>query len=903
QFLFLMYNQSVYFQISFDVVDRDQTHKLRKEIGMDANPWRIYSRIITSYHYLKQSDILEQFRSTCKPTTNSPHLPWDLLIVDEAHNLAPASFGTDSDLSKMLARISPYFEHKLFLTATPHNGHTRSFTGLLELLDPVRFTKKGEMDEKEKTTVREVVIRRLKSEINKNIKPSPFCDRKLQALKLNLDPKEYALSKAFQDFRMKLWRQIAGSGRSEELAGAFAIEVLGKRLLSCPLTFGDSWFRYISGMKEEEKVDVTEVTAAEKAVREETGDDLETESRIQHASKTVGAWLRPFKDTLADEVEIINDKLKKLGIVQGDKPVTETNPGFDSRFNALVDWINSHLKDKNGKWLEDERLVIFTEYKTTLDYLTRRLIDRYGDNGEILNLYGGMDDTERELIKFSFNDPNNIVRILVATDAASEGLNLQETARYLLHYDIPWNPARLEQRNGRLDRHGQARDVHVYHFEATDDLDISFLAYVLGKVNSIREDLGSMGEVFETTFQRRFIKEDQDEIIRKDLDESIERAKGRAEIPRDSSLKTTDSLGEEAAQKLQALKNELDLDPSSLMETLEVALSINSDLPRFEKSDERGKVRFKHPLPKDWETCLDEYLRIGSGIGALPQLVFDSEYFLIEKHGKKVFRSLKDTTLMHLGHPVMQRALATFARTRFPGDFASSSATRWIVRTGEVPDGADALLLLTIEELAVNRLRESFHQWVRTIQLPVKGNKIGNSLPHIPAINLRTQKGRISKDDLDKARDIWVDIEDDVKKYLKKYSEELTKKIRDTLVPQRVEEVDKEEKVYNKRRNEIQQLKGTQSIQKLEKEIAKLKADARQLRMFEREEEYKKYDNIRDKEEELKRRTSHYDDLLEYIKNDYERLVKDILPKRYELQYEAQVFPVTVEIRLPGGES
>src|SRR5207253_4888326 len=118
----------------------------------------------------------------------------------------------------------------------------------------------------------------------------------------------------------------------------------------------------------------------------------------------------------------------------------------------------------------------------------------YGKDGAIRVLYGGMQEAGREEIKDAFNDPDDLVRVLVATDAASEGLNLQETARYLLHFDVPWNPSRLEQRNGRLDRHGQARDVTVYHFVSDDDADMKFLAHVVAKVDAIREDLGVMGE-------------------------------------------------------------------------------------------------------------------------------------------------------------------------------------------------------------------------------------------------------------------------------------------------------------------------------------------------------------------------------------------------------------------------
>jgi len=153
--------------LTFDIVDRQATYALSQRFGLDANPWRMLPRLITSYDYLKQSDVFEQFRAACHLPVGSPHLPWDLLIVDEVHNLTPAPFGEESDAARMLRLLAPWFEHKLFLTATPHNRHTRSFTGLLEALDPVRFTRTSEpLTTSERTRVEEVVVRRLKSEIN-----------------------------------------------------------------------------------------------------------------------------------------------------------------------------------------------------------------------------------------------------------------------------------------------------------------------------------------------------------------------------------------------------------------------------------------------------------------------------------------------------------------------------------------------------------------------------------------------------------------------------------------------------------------------------------------------------------------------------------------------------------------
>jgi SNF2 family DNA or RNA helicase len=897
------------FSINFDVVDRPQTHKLRKDLGMDANPWRLYSHIITSYHYLKQPDVKEQFMTTCNRQKGSPHLPWDLLIVDEAHNLSPAAFGEDSDLCEMLSHIVPFFEHRLFLTATPHNGHTECFSGLLEMLDPVRFSKTNKFSASERDRIKDVVIRRLKREINAKVTPPPFCERELVKLDLEMDSKERALSDAFQEFRKKLWSSLRSSECPEERACSFAIEVLGKRLLSCPVAFANSWQRYMVGMEEDETVDVSEVRAAERAAKEETGDDRESESRNAHAAKTVGAWLKPFKSRLTAEINTVTSALHALGLKKIEE-VESVIPVADSRFDSICNWIDKKLRDSKGNWLPDERLVIFTEYKTTLDYLYCRLCKRYGENDEILMLFGGMDDYGsedykygREDVKKAFNDPDHKVRILIATDAASEGLNLQETARYLLHYDIPWNPARLEQRNGRLDRHGQARDVFIHHFSTNDESDLKFLAYVVSKVNTIREDLGSMGEVFESAFERRFIRNERDSDIRSDLDIAITNSKGRADFPRDNTVSTADITGKEAAEKLQNLKDELDLDPTTLNDTLESALAIKYGLPRLER--ENGRAKFVQPVPSDWKEYIDSTLRIGTTkgkMGALAGLSFDPNYFVVEKHGKNVFRPSKDTVLMHLGHPVMERALATFSRLRYPGGDRESKATRWLVNHGSIPQDADALILLTVEELAVNQLRENFHHWVRTFQIVIKNGEISAPLPHLPASQLRSDDTSINQSDIEKARHLWIDIEKDIKKFLQKYSKDLTQQMRDVLSSEIIEETDYEKDRYTSRRTQIQNLMREQSIEKLERDIAHLKRERDQGYLIDADRQLDRIDRgIRDKEEEIKRRRTHYEFILEQLKEDSERIVKEILPKRYALQYEVQVFPVAVEIRLPGG--
>ena len=373
--------------------------------------------------------------------------------------------------------IAPQFEHRLFLTATPHNGHTRSFTGLLEMLDPVRFSRTDELRPAEKERIKQVVIRRLKREINERTDPPRFCTRMPpRAILLDFVPEELALLRAYESFRAKVRSVISAGSKQRRLAGNFAIEILGKRMLSGSVTFLESWRRCKLGLAEEDAAEDHDVVAASRSAEEDTDDDREAQQRESTAAGVIGSWMKPLAPDIADEIEAIDQAAIGLGI-SFDGKVTEQDPNVDARYDALCGLIEGLLRT-DGQWRDDERIVVFTEYKTTLDYLLRRLREKYaGSEDRFLCLYGGMHDLEREQIKDAFNDTNARVRILIATDAASEGLNLQSTARYLLHYDCPWNPSRLEQRNGRLDRHGQARDVSVHHFASEQDADLidSFL--------------------------------------------------------------------------------------------------------------------------------------------------------------------------------------------------------------------------------------------------------------------------------------------------------------------------------------------------------------------------------------------------------------------------------------------
>ncbi|WP_408998262.1 DISARM system SNF2-like helicase DrmD [Syntrophus buswellii] len=891
------------FSLPFALVDRAETQSLRRRLGMDANPWRTFSRIIASYHYLRQEDVLTQFLAACRTPEGSPHLPWDLLIVDECHNLMPSPFGEESDLCRMLRLLAPQFEHRLFLSATPHNGHTRSFTGLLEILDPVRFSQTDEMKKAERERVHQIVLRRLKKEVNARTNPPRFCKRNPpQALVLELSPQEIALSTAFDDFRKAIRKLVSAGETRRRRAGCFAVEILGKRLLSCPTAFAESWRRCREGLEEGVPAEETDVMAAKRHLERETGDDRETQSREATAAGVVGSWLKAVASDLREEIAAIDKAVAEMGFDTSCNNLDAQDPAADARFDAFISLIERLLRHEQN-WRNDERLVVFTEYKTTLDYLTRRLRERY-EADRILTLYGGMDEIERDLVKQAFNNPSHPVRILLGTDAAAEGLNLQWTARTVLHFDCPWNPSRLEQRNGRLDRHGQARDVTVYHFVTDQDQDLNFLAHVIRKADEIREDLGSTNELFDEAAHRRLVEGESAAGVQADLDRRISSALGRAVVEADDTTETG-AEGRAADERLHFLAAEMDLDPESLRDTLEGAMAIRVGRPQFERRRDEATCRILNPALSGWSEVIDETLRRSAGKGSrgpVARLAFSPEPFLQQIGERRIFAPRPDVLLMHLSHPMLQRALSALTRRRFPG--GGEEVSRWTVRKGNLPPDAEALILFSIEELAINDLRETFHHWVRTLLFPFRNGALGKPLAHRPAMDLRCSAA--VNDDLlyDKARDLIDEVLPDLRQFLADYNQKLTAELRKQLEATGIQARRQEETRYRSRQGEVSALIAENTLGKLEREIDKLKRERRQGLLFDEEARIDAIDrSIEERQAEIARRTRHYEEVRVQLEKERERIVRYLLPRRHAMSAPALVFPVAIEVWLPGGVS
>ena len=252
--------------------------------------------------------------------------------------------------------------------------------------------------------------------------------------------------------------------------------------------------------------------------------------------------------------------------------------------------------------------------------------------------------------------------------------------------------------------------------------------------------------------------------------------------------------------------------------------------------------------------------------------------------------------MVHLGHAIMQKANGSLTRSRFPGPGAVS---RWTVKYGEVPDKADALIILHLEELGVNELRETFHHWVRTIRLPVNSSMY-EPLPHASALDLRDAVPCNKPADHEKARDVIDNYDLDLQGIIKKHRDGLTEKLSAQLKNDGEKAIADEDRRYKSRQGEISTLITENTIEKLEREIRQLKTRRMQPELFDTEGIMADIErSLRIKQEELEHRRRHYEELREQLSRERERIMKFVLPKRFALQGKAQVFPIAMEIRLP----
>ncbi len=482
------------FGLDFRVVDTEYIKQLRLERGIHANPWTSHPRLIASMDWVKSGEGLRAMRDVL-PSIPGLHRKFDLLVVDEAHNIAPAAgahYALESQRTKFVRLISPHFQHRLFLTATPHNGYTESFTSLLELLDDQRFARNILPDDKQ---LSQVMIRRLKSDLVDDEGNPLYAKRKLQALAVQYSPEEREIHQKLNDYCASRERGAEKGGSS--FGTTFVNQLLKKRLFSSPSAFASTLEKHIAtlaeggrrqlqGVMAERILRKTILRAEEDYANDESVETAQTEA-VEEAS-------RRAEPLSADQQRMLTD-LRHWA--QRAKNQT------DSKATAILAWLATHLKP-DGHWNE-RRVILFTEYRTTHQWM-HEILASHGYGGERLGLlHGGLLQDERGPIKAAFqaSPKDSPIRILLATDAASEGIDLQKYCNYLIHLEIPYNPNVMEQRNGRIDRHGQReKEVLIWHpvdggvaGQATVGGHGDDILRALRKLESMRADMGSVNPV------------------------------------------------------------------------------------------------------------------------------------------------------------------------------------------------------------------------------------------------------------------------------------------------------------------------------------------------------------------------------------------------------------------------
>ncbi len=489
------------FGLAFTIIDRDYLSILRRERGYGANPWAAGSRFLISHSLMSDEtyvaglrDLLGDFR------------PRALLILDEAHHAAPASgsrYAVDSQFTKAIRGLAERFEHRLFLSATPHNGHSNSFSALLEILDPQRFTagvpvKPRELDQ--------VMVRRLKSDLR--YFGAKFPERKVEALVIKALPQdapELVLSRTLSKYGESLRARTADMGARE--AGYLRLSFVGlqQRLLSSIAAFAKTLAVHRKGLANAQADTAPAVAEAfvesEAAPEDEPEDSTLGETLMETEADEAAAAAGALAASVANIALV--DEMLALARKHAQQP--------DARVRVLIRWIREHMTS-GGRW-NLRRLVLFTEYEDTRRWLEIQLAEALDDlapDDRIASFTGATSTERREELKRKFNsDPAaEPLRILICTDAAREGINLQMRCSDLIHVDLPWNPARLEQHNGRIDRKLQpSPQVWCRYFVYEQRPEDVVLQALVRKTERIREQLGSAGQVIAQRLAERLERE------------------------------------------------------------------------------------------------------------------------------------------------------------------------------------------------------------------------------------------------------------------------------------------------------------------------------------------------------------------------------------------------------------
>ncbi|MBP8988999.1 MAG: DUF3883 domain-containing protein [Clostridia bacterium] len=471
------------FNLAFEIMTNDRLESARTGNAFQETPLCI-ARLDK---LARDDDVQQKLKAT----------DWDLIVCDEAHKMSATVYGNNTTYTKRYKLgqlLSTITRHFLLLTATPHNGKEADFQLFMALLDADRFEGKYRPNHHQ-SDVSDLMRRVVKEDLVKFDGRPLFPERLAYTVNYVLSDKEAQLYKAVTDYvREEFNRAERLQNDKRKGTVGFALTILQRRLASSPEAIYQSLrrrrIRLERRLKEEKllkrEIDLTENDHA-----------IQLNIEIDDLDDVPYTELEEIENNLIDqataartiaELEAEIQTLSHLVDLAADLRLS----GEDRKWEEL-----SHLLQDDSRMFDQkhtrEKLIIFTEHKDTLDYLTGRIQSLLGDPDAVVNLHGGMRRDDRRKVQEQFAQ-DATTRILVATDAAGEGINLQR-AHLMINYDLPWNPNRLEQRFGRIHRIGQTEVCHMWNLVAAETREGYVFKRLLDKLEQERIALG--GRVFD----------------------------------------------------------------------------------------------------------------------------------------------------------------------------------------------------------------------------------------------------------------------------------------------------------------------------------------------------------------------------------------------------------------------
>jgi superfamily II DNA or RNA helicase len=442
--------------------------RVMTDLPAGISPWDALPRVLTSIDYIKKETIRRR----------ALRKRWDLIIVDEAHALALAGSPRnpyETQRTRLGTALRDSTRGLLLLTATPHNGYGHNFRSLLELVEPTGASLQGDREALQRRVGRSMV-RRMKAQITRRLPDGSeepvFPPRHVSALPVT-DTQGYAAVLAkVATYCARTAKEAAGTD-TEDLV-TFAMQIIKKRALSSRRALSETLEHRLKALRKEEE---RETAPARVELRELQADLPLGDAQAERIARQVLRSAIPIEE---------RRRKVELSALNGIRTMMRKLPDADPKIEALVGELERAVGEAG------EKVIVFTEYLDTLEAIKQRL-EGSPLAGKAVVMRGGLTARQRLRVQDDFEKP--AVRLLLATDAASEGLNLQRLCRRVVHVELPWNPNRLEQRNGRIDRYGQTREPIIRYLYYPDSPEDDVLHQLAAKIETMRSDRVSTPDV------------------------------------------------------------------------------------------------------------------------------------------------------------------------------------------------------------------------------------------------------------------------------------------------------------------------------------------------------------------------------------------------------------------------